>query len=224
MTTASQDVLTLAEIRRRARQLARAEPGFARVLARHGPPPAWARRPGFATLVHLILEQQVSLASARAAMERLVAATGSLTPASLLALDDQAMHAIGFSRQKRGYARGLARSVLDGQLDLDAVAALPDAEARARLTEVVGIGPWTADIYLLMALLRPDVWPTGDRALVVGVRWLRGLDHDPSPARMREVADAWRPWRSVAARLVWHAYLSEIRPPRAAERGVPRQR
>ena len=177
------------------------------------PPPLWEREPGFATLIHLILEQQVSLASAQAAMDRLIGAVGPLTPTGLLDLDDRAMLEIGFSRQKRDYARGLAVRIREGTLDLDTLDALPDEPARQRLTEVRGIGAWTADIYLLTALGRPDIWPVGDRALVVAVRVLHGFSDDPTSDRMLQIGERWRPWRSVAARILWHLYLSEIRPP-----------
>lgn len=207
-------------LREAVARLAAADPDLGRVVDRHGPPPLWAREPGFATLIHLILEQQVSLASARAAMDRLLAAIGSPEPSTLLDLDDGAMREIGFSRQKRDYARGLARLVLEGALDLESLAEKEDSAARERLMRVRGIGPWTADIYLLMALRRPDVWPAGDRALVVALGTLEGLPDVPEPEEARAIAEAWRPWRSAAARILWHLYLSEIRPPRGAERSA----
>jgi DNA-3-methyladenine glycosylase II len=199
-------------VRRGAAVLAASDPDLARVLGCHGPPPLWSREAGFATLVHLILEQQVSLASAAAAMARLVSVIGLPDPGRLLSLDDAALHAIGFSRQKRAYARDLAHRILDGRLRLDDLEAAPDSEVIDRLTRVKGIGRWTADIYLLMALGRPDVWPVGDRALVVAVRRLRGLDRDPDPEEMAVLGERWRPKRSIAARMLWHLYLSEIRP------------
>jgi len=195
------------------RELAAADADLSGVLRRWGTPPLWSRSPGFATLIHLILEQQVSLASARAAMDRLEARVGAPTPAALLTLDDDAMLEIGFSRQKRAYARGLATWILDGRLDLDGLSEQPDEAVRATLVRVRGIGRWTADIYLLMALGRPDVWPRGDRALTVALRHAKRLDGDPAEREALELAERWRPWRSVAARLLWHLYLSEIRPP-----------
>lgn len=212
--TADPGALDETRLETAALELAAREPAFRRILDRWGTPPLWGRDPGFATLIHLILEQQVSLASAQAAMDRLVARIGSPEPEPLLALDDDAMLGIGFSRQKRRYARGLARRVLVGELDLDGLADLSDEGVRDSLTAVTGIGPWTADIYLLMALKRPDVWPAGDRALVVALRELEGAAADPGPDRFRAAGDAWRPWRSVAARFLWHLYLSEIRPPK----------
>jgi DNA-3-methyladenine glycosylase II len=145
--------------------LAKRDPHFARILQSHGPPPMWARQPGFPTLLHIILEQQVSLASARAAFDRLLAAVSPLTAERFLELDDDTLKAVGFSRQKTKYGRGLARAIIEGRLDLNTLDAMDDASAREELTEIKGIGPWTADIYLLMALRRPDVWPSTDLAL-----------------------------------------------------------
>ncbi|MBP7961703.1 MAG: DNA-3-methyladenine glycosylase 2 family protein [Caldilineaceae bacterium] len=188
--------------------LCAADPDLAGVVDRFGPPPFWTREPGFVTLVHIILEQQVSLASAQAALDRLKIEADPLTPQSLLALDDETLRRVGFSRQKIRYARLLAHAVLTGELDLDGMAHLPDAEAQSALTALKGIGPWTADVYLLMALRRADMWPIGDRALVVAAREVKGLDHDPSAAEMGEIGEAWRPVRAVAARILWHHYLS----------------
>ena len=178
------------------------------VVARFGPPPMWARQPGFATLVHIVLEQQVSLASAQAAFSRLGAALDPLEPEGFLRLTDAELLAIGFSRQKARYARLLAAGILAGEVDLDGLARLDDDQARAALMGITGIGPWTASIYLLMVLLRPDVWPPADIALATAIRELKGLDHPPTGDEMHALAERWRPWRSVAARLLWHHYLS----------------
>ncbi len=188
--------------------LCTADPDLAAVVDRFGHPPFWTREPGFVTLVHIILEQQVSLASAQAALDRLKIEADPLTPESLLSLDDETLRRVGFSRQKMRYARLLAHAVLSGELDLDGMGALPDAEAHSALTALKGIGPWTADVYLLMALRRADMWPIGDRALVVAMREVKGLDHDPSQVEMAEIGAAWRPVRAVAARILWHHYLS----------------
>ncbi|HSJ54812.1 MAG TPA: DNA-3-methyladenine glycosylase 2 family protein [Anaerolineae bacterium] len=190
------------------RALGARDPHLAGVVARFGPPPLWARDPGFATLVHIILEQQVSLASARSAFEKLVQATGSLTPASLLELSDAELKSVGFSRQKTAYARDLAGALLDGRLDLSQLPDLDDHQARAQLMGIKGIGPWTADIYLLMALGRPDIWPSGDLALAAAVQRVQGLATRPSSAELLEISFRWRPWRAVAARILWHFYLS----------------
>lgn len=191
-----------------AHELAARDPDLAAIVARFGPPPLWARPPGFSTLIYIILEQQVSLASARAAYDRLLALADPLTPVSFLALDDAALRAAGFSRQKTAYGRHLAQAVLSGQLDLEALAGLDDEDVRARLTAVKGIGRWTADVYLLMALLRPDVWPAGDLALAAAVQRVKKLDRRPSGEALIEMGEAWRPWRAVAARLFWVHYLA----------------
>lgn len=201
--------LTATELRRGVRVLARRDPDLARILRDHGPPPLWAREPGFPTLIHIILEQQVSLASAQAAFNRLTAACrGRITPRSLLKFDDAELKVIGFSRQKAGYARHLAQAVLAGEVDLEALDAVEDEAARAALVRLKGIGPWTADIYLLMCLRRPDVWPHGDLALAVAVQQVKGLPTRPTYAELTVLAAQWRPWRAVAARLFWHYYLS----------------
>jgi DNA-3-methyladenine glycosylase II len=200
--------LTHAALLAGAAELARRDSDLAGVLARFGPPPLWDRPPGFATLVYIILEQQVSLASARAAFNRLSAAIQPVAPRAFLALDDAALKAIGFSRQKMGYGRALARALLDGALDLDALAGLEDEAARAALTGLKGIGRWSADIYLMEALLRPDVWPSGDLALASAVRRVKRLPAALAPADLHALGEAYRPWRSVAARIFWHHYLS----------------
>jgi len=183
------------------------DPDLAATVKRFGPPPMWARRPGFATLLQIILEQQVSLASARAAYKRLSAAIPAVTPENFLTLDDETLRTVGFSRQKAGYGRFLASALVDGSFDLDAVASLSDDHARDALVGLRGVGPWTADTYLLMALGRPDVWPAGDIALQAAVREVKGMQTRPSYDEMVEVAEEWRPWRSVAARILWFHYL-----------------
>jgi DNA-3-methyladenine glycosylase II len=191
-----------------AAQLAAADPDLAGILVRHGPPPLWAREPGFATLVAIILEQQVSLRSGAAALDRLALAAGGLTPDTVAALGEEQARAAGLTRQKARYVVGLAERVIDGDLDLDELAAAADDEVRARLVELPGIGRWTADIYLLMALGRPDIWPDGDHALGGAMRRAKRLDALPDAAAQRRIAEAWRPWRAVAARLLWQAYLA----------------
>ena len=189
-------------------ELAARDPALASIAVRFGTPPLWAREPGFPTLVHLILEQQVSLASAKAAFDRLHARTGALTPDTFLALDDLELLGIGFSRQKTRYARALATAVQTGELDLERLGAADDDEADRRLTALPGIGPWTATIYRLMVLCRPDAWPIHDIALAQALAEVRGLGARPSPQELDEAAEAWRPLRAVAARLLWHHYLS----------------
>ena len=198
--------LTVRTLRSAARQLAAADAALAASLDRFGPPPLWAREPGYATLVHLILEQQVSLASAQAAFDRLVVAIGAPSPVGFLTLDDVQPRAIGFSRQKAGYARDLAAALLDG-FDLDTLASLSDDVVRAELVRHRGIGRWTADVYLTMCLLRPDVWPHGDQALATAAVEVADLSHRPTFTQLAEMAQRWRPYRAVAARILWHHYL-----------------
>lgn len=181
---------------------------LARIVQEFGPPPMWTRQPGFPTLIHIILEQQVSLASARAAFDRLLATTSSLTPERFLELDDAKLRTIGFSRQKAEYGRQVATAILEGRLNLVALGTMDDAAARAELIKFKGIGPWTAEIYLLMALRRPDVWPIGDLALAVAVQRVKGLAHRPTQDALEKIGVAWRPWRAIAARTLWHYYLS----------------
>lgn len=189
-------------------ELAARDADLAAIVDRHGPPPLWDREPGFGTLLHIVLEQQVSLASAKAAFDRLARAADPLTPERFLALSDDQLLAIGFSRQKARYGRALAAAVADGSLDLHALEAVPDAQVDAALQALPGIGPWTSTIYLLMVLRRPDVWPVGDIALQESARMVKGLDRRPDPVAMVEIGERWRPWRSVAARLLWHDYLA----------------
>ena len=192
-----------------AQALAGRVPHFGRVLRKHGVPPLWAREPGFATLIHIILEQQVSLASANAAFNKLRGALGEVTPAAFLTLDDAQLKALGFSRQKTRYGRELANAVLAGTLDLDALPALSDDDVRLQMTAVKGIGQWTTDVYLLMALRRRDVFPKGDLALLIAAQRLFELPFRPTPLALEAMAETWRPHRATAARILWHFYLSE---------------
>ena len=195
--------------RKAVAELCQADPDLAAIAERYGVPEFWSREPGFPTLVLLILEQQVSLASARAAYERLVSRLGELTPRGVLDSTDEELRADGFSRQKNRYSRALAAAIEDGALDLDAVAELDDVDVRTALVALPGIGPWTAEVYLLSALRRPDTWPTGDIALQEGVRRAKRLELRPAPLELEAIGEAWRPHRASAARLLWHLYLSE---------------
>ncbi len=191
------------------RELALDHAEFAVVYERYGTPPLWDREPGFATLLKIILEQQVSLASAKACFDKLHAHLGRVTPERLLTLDDTILKTIGFSRQKTSYARHLSEAILERRVDLDSLHLLDDITVKAELIKLKGIGEWTSDIYLLMALLRPDVMPRGDIALHEAYRRLADLDHRPSSDEFIELAERWAPHRSTAARLLWHFYLSE---------------
>lgn len=191
-----------------AHELAARDADLAGVLARRGVPPMWGREPGFPTLVYIILEQQVSLASARAAYMRLLAAADPLVPERLLEFDDARLKEIGFSRQKMAYARSLARDLLSGALELDALAQMDDAQAHARLVALHGVGEWSANIYLLMALRRADIWPVGDLGLIVGAQVVKNMSARPTRGALIALGEAWRPWRSVATRLLWSEYLA----------------
>jgi DNA-3-methyladenine glycosylase II len=198
-----------------ARRLGRADAHLGGVLARHGVPPLWGREPGFATLVQIILEQQVSLASGRAAFGRVLAVAGRMTPRSVARLSESDLRAAGLTRQKAAYVRGLALSIERGETDLATIATFDDERAHAELVRLKGIGPWSADIYLLMALGRRDVWPRHDLALASAMREVKRLRSLPTPERQLEIAESWRPWRAVAARILWHHYLSTPRVRRA---------
>jgi DNA-3-methyladenine glycosylase II len=181
-------------------------------MHRYGPPPLWDREPGFATLLQIILEQQVSLASAKACYDKLCRRVGEIRPESLLESSDSQLKKDGFSRQKTAYARHLAAAVLEGRIDFDSLKHLDDTGVKAELIKLKGVGEWTSDIYLLMAMLRPDVMPKGDVALHTAWHKLSG---EPRPAsdEFLVISERWRPYRSVAARMLWHFYLSERQKP-----------
>jgi DNA-3-methyladenine glycosylase II len=191
------------------RVLAKTDSDLAFIFKTYGTPPLWKREATFATLVHIILEQQVSLASALAAFNKLKEKLGEITPERVLSLSDEEMKAAYFSRQKTIYARELARAVSGGELNLNHLENLPEDKVKFELKKIKGIGDWTADIYLLMALLRPDVMPKGDLALHVAWQKLKKSDCRPNSEEFLEIAGKWKPLRAVAARLLWHFYLSE---------------
>ncbi|MEO6040146.1 MAG: DNA-3-methyladenine glycosylase 2 family protein [Saprospiraceae bacterium] len=189
--------------------LATQDPTLALVLKKYGPPPLWSRTPGFSTLVHMILEQQVSLASANAAFGKLQAKVGLLDPGNFLLLNDEALREVGFSRQKAAYARNLAQTVASGELVLEKLEQLPDDEVRNQLKRLKGIGDWTADIYLSECLLRTDILPPGDIAMQEAFRVLNGLEKRPNHPDFMRATTHWQPWRSVGTRMLWHFYLCE---------------
>ena len=200
--------LTRATFRRAVKYLCDRDPDLARVIVDYGHPPMWLRKPGFSTLVYIILGQQISLASARATFDRLREAARPLTPYRFLTLDDTALHDIGFSRQKTYYCRQLSLSIRQKELKLFELENMDNKTARSELTKIKGIGPWTADIYLLMALRRPDIWPSTDLAIAVATQKLKKIPVRPGVDKLNEISNLWRPWRSVAARVLWHYYLS----------------
>jgi len=191
-----------------ARALARRDPDLAALFRRNGMPPMWARRPGFATLIHIVLEQQVSIVAARTLFQRLRSHLGEMTPQAVADHGVARLKRFGLTRQKASYCHELALAIRDGELDLGRVARAEDDAGRATLLAMRGIGPWSVDIYYLMALRRPDVWPCGDLALAVALRDVKRLPDRPGNAEQQEISAPWAPWRSVAARLLWHYYLS----------------
>lgn len=189
---------------------------LAELVKRWSVPDFWHRTPGFTTLVLLILEQQVSLESGAAMYRRLARLTGQVSPHNVLAAGEHRLRSIGVTRQKSGYLLELAQRVADGDLDLDRLEDAPLGLAREQLLTIRGIGPWTADAYLLSASRRPDMWPVGDRALLVGTAELLGMSSIPDQEELEVIGEPWRPIRAAAARLIWHAYLSErgrVEPP-----------
>jgi DNA-3-methyladenine glycosylase II len=183
------------------------EPVFAAILERAGTPRFRRRRNGFETLLHIILEQQVSIDAAAAMFRRLNTECRPLAPAGFLALDEATLRRCGFSRQKASYGRGLAEAVASGSLDFSRLAATGDERALAELIALKGIGRWSAEIYLIFALGRSDVWPAADLGLQLAVADCLGLAERPGERQLREIGDAWAPWRSVAACLFWQSYL-----------------
>ena len=203
-------VRTKNSIKSHVQALAEREPAFARVIELHGIPEPRSSKPGAETLLRTIVGQQVSVAAARSMWSRLEAAFGSPPDLTLLlAASDEELRAAGMSRQKSGYLRSLAELVISGELDLGN---LPDdnEEAMALLTKIKGIGRWSAEIYLLFAQGRHDVWPAGDLAVQVEIGRLLGLPDKPSEKQLRELAEAWRPYRGAAAVLAWHSYNSSV--------------
>lgn len=176
------------------------------IYKRFGEPPLWKREPGFATLIQIILEQQVSLASAKATYDKL-AHHIEVTPENFLTLDDATLKSLFFSRQKTRYGRALAQAIIDG-FDLEHLHTKSDGEIRTELIKLPGIGNWTIDIYLLMALNRPDILPVGDLALRIAVKEVKGLSQNPTEGELIKLAKPWQPYRSYATKLLWHYYLA----------------
>lgn len=188
--------------------LAAGDQDLASIINDHGYPPLWSRPNSFETLVHIILEQQVSLASAKAALEKLRARISYITPQTVLALSDEELKACYFSRQKSGYVRQLAVAIDCDALNLLSLEKLPDDEVRSELTKLKGIGNWTVDIYLIMVLHRTDIFPFGDLAAVNALKRLKRLPKHTPREDLAPLIEPWRPYRTVATMLLWHYYLS----------------
>ena len=192
-----------------AKELAQRDPHLAAILKTHGPPPMWARSRGFSTLVKIILEQQVSLASAASLFKRLRSNVVPFTPIRMLELGEAHLRTLGLTRQKAAYCVHLSQALVENRLNLRRLSRMSDADARAMLTTVKGLGAWSADVYLLMAMRRADIWPADDLALAVALTRLRGMQARLKSAELLEMAEVWRPYRSVAARMLWQYYLAE---------------
>lgn len=191
------------------KKLAKKDTDLANIIQQHGLPPMWTRPATFQTLVLTILEQQVSLAAAYAAFKKLKEKIGYVTPAKLLRLTDEEMRACYFTRQKMGYARGLALAIHSKKIVLKKFSTLPDEEVRNELIQLKGIGNWTIDVYLMHALQRTDLFPLGDIALVNSLKETKGLPKDISKEEMLAIAEPWRPYRTIASMILWHAYIKK---------------
>lgn len=190
-----------------ARELAARDQLLANIHATYGDPPLWQRAAGFRTLVHIILEQQVSLSSAKSMLLRIETAIQPFTPERFLELGEMRLRELGVTRQKSSYLLHLSQSIVGGQLNLGRLSRLSDDQVLDQLTGIKGIGLWSANIYLLMAMRRADIWPAGDLALAVALKELKGLATRPSPEALEVMAEEWRPHRAVAARMLWQYYL-----------------
>ena len=188
-------------------QLAKKDPHLQQLLKQHGHPPMWNRPANFESLIHIILEQQVSLASAKAALEKLREKLVTITPQRLLLLSDAELRACYFSRQKNVYARCLATAIVSKKLDLKKLSSATDDTIRTELKKIKGIGDWTVDIYLLFVLQRSDIFPTGDLAMMNALKEIKQLPKHTSKEEILQLAEAWRPHRSLATMLLWHHYI-----------------
>lgn len=200
--------LTTAQMQQAVDELSCIDPDLAILARRHGPPPLWGKPPGFATLVRMILEQQVSLKAARTIYKRLQGEVGRVSPHTIARCQIGDLRAAGITGGKSSYIIGLAQAVAGHEIDLPGLADLPDDEVRHQLTALRGIGPWTADIYLLMVLRRPDIYPIGDLALAISMQRVKGWRERPDDKRQQQQARRWRPWRAVATRMLWQDYLA----------------
>jgi len=193
------------------RRIAADDPHLKDALARHGRPPIRRIDPGYAALLRILVGQQVSIQSAAAIWRKVTEALGPApTAESILTLGEEDFRRFGFSGQKVRYSRGLALEIAEGRLDLDHVHRSPDEEAIDALVRIKGIGPWTAQIYLLFALGRPDIFPAADLALLIAYQRIKGTKTRPDPKRMATIAEAWSPWRGAVAHLLWHVYKQPL--------------
>jgi len=206
---ARSQVLTRQTLASAARELAARDKHLAGIFTIHGEPPLWRRTAGFPTLVHIILEQQVSLRSGKAMFDRLNAAIQPFEPDSFVRRGETYLRTLGVTRQKAAYLLHLSASIVSGELNLSRLSRMSDDDARVALMSVKGIGSWSADVYLLMAMRRADIWPAGDLALAVAAKDLLSLAKRPMPEELERLAERWRPLRAVAARMLWQYYLAK---------------
>jgi DNA-3-methyladenine glycosylase II len=190
-------------------KLAKKDEHLRSIIREYSYPPVWTRTASFQTLIHIILEQQVSLASARAALNKLKEKLGTITPRKLVVLSDEELKACYFSRQKIVYARSLAQAIISKQINLKRLSTLEDAEIRQQLKTIKGIGDWTVDVYLLFALQRTDVFPLGDLAMVNALKGVKNLPKETSQEKLLALAESWRPYRSISTMLLWHYYIQK---------------
>jgi len=190
-------------------KLARKDKHLKNVIKQHDYPPLWSRVASFATLIHIILEQQVSLASAKAAFLKLEAKIGHITPEKIIQLSDEEMKACYFSRQKIKYAKHLATAIINNELSIEQLNDLPDESLRTELKKIKGIGDWTVDVFMMMALHRCDCFPAGDIALIKSIKEVKGLAPLTSKEEILLIADTWKPYRTIAAFILWHAYIKK---------------
>ena len=201
--------LTTKTLVQAAEELAARDKTLAWILTTYGAPPMWARPTGFSTLVHIILEQQVSLKSAKAMLLRLQSAIDPFRPERFVELGETHLRSLGVTRQKSAYLLHLSESILNDELSLIRLSRMSDDSVRMKLTRIKGIGSWSADVYLLMAMRRADIWPAGDLALAVAAKDLLSLELKPTPEELETIAERWRPYRAVAARMLWQHYLGK---------------
>jgi DNA-3-methyladenine glycosylase II len=185
------------------------------IIAQYGYPPLSSRGNTFESLVHIILEQQVSLASALAALNKLREQVPEVTPAGILMLTDDELKACYFSKQKAGYTKYLAEALLSGRVNLKAFEQMPDNEIRQQMTALKGIGNWTVDVYLMFVLQRADIFPVGDLAAVNALKRVKQISMDADKEALIQIAQQWQPYRTVATMLLWHYYLSAPRKPQS---------
>lgn len=189
--------------------LATADPDLQSIIQQYGYPPFWKRAASFETLVHIILEQQVSLASALAALNKLKEKVGEITPVNLLLLSNEELKACYFSRQKIIYTRNLADAIVNGEISLNELNTMDNDTIRSTLTKLKGIGNWSVDVYLMMVLQRCDIFPPGDVALITSIKETKGLAKETSGEAIAIIAEKWKPYQTVAAFILWHSYLSK---------------